>query len=159
MQNFSPLLLLTDAEQKIAIKLLFDRQRYFCSADELNAQHKSPALLKKLAKYKSVKEQILLLAENVLARELGLKKYMVIQIDRASGFSYAMQVTSIDLELSSLTDRWDWRLCGFKCKKDNSVGKLHAYIPIFGETTITRRMLDGTWKILTRRETETVVCA
>ncbi|OGA71495.1 MAG: hypothetical protein A3G81_17230 [Betaproteobacteria bacterium RIFCSPLOWO2_12_FULL_65_14] len=105
------------------------------------------------ASYKEKDRQALLdaskhisaVCELALARELGLKKYMVIEVVRKNGYQEKFQFLEVDLHKDfNNPRRWTWALLGRSLRKDGSLGEKECRVGIW-YATIRRRQLDGRW--------------
>lgn len=150
--NLHPLLLMSKEEIRTAKKLLLGRDKIVLKADN-TWQH--------IAKKDALKKQLNDLAEAVLAREIGLKQFMLIKVECDD-----RPVQSILLERLVLDDGWDWRqdkywgwyLSGGNIRQDGSMGNKTDYCIIGSQPAIiTRRRLDGSWQELKHRTEKTCV--
>lgn len=85
------------------------------------------------------------LAADVLQRELGLERYMVLHVHRHGGFEAKFQV----LQLSVMNnfggnDQWGWMLEGRSLNKNGKLGSKGRGVG-FNIARIERRKLDGSW--------------
>lgn len=85
------------------------------------------------------------LAAEVLLRELGLERYMVLHVHRHGGFEAKFQV----LQLSVTNDfgrkgQWGWMLEGRSLNKNGKLGSKGRGVG-FNIARIERRKLDGSW--------------
>jgi hypothetical protein len=94
------------------------------------------------------------LATAVLARQLGVKKYMVIHARRDDGYEDRFQVLSVSVRLTDTYEgrRWMWNLEGRRLRKDGTLGESPGGMGI-DAGSVHRRMLDGSWVELRPRHT------
>lgn len=131
MDNLHPLLLMNKTEQRLLRKLI--RQ----IDDENKREHASSQLAE--------------LSEAVLEREIGLKKYMVIKVEREDGFT--LQLQALSFSVSHYTGHADsWLISGRNIRKDGKLGKCDIGLS-FRSALVSRRQLDGSWTALTLRKT------
>lgn len=85
----------------------------------------------------------------VLEREIGLKKYMVIRVERDNGFTLQLQALSFSIScFRGYMDGWDVR--GRNIRKDGTLGLRDERL-VFRNARISRRLLDGSWARLELR--------
>lgn len=92
------------------------------------------------------------LSAQVLGRELGLERYMVIRLQRHDGYESRLQVLEFGVRWEREWGRnyWMWDLEGRKPRKDGTLGSLPAFAS-FDRAQISRRRLDGAWESLIRQ--------
>ena len=131
MDELHPLLLMTKTELRLAKKLIKQ------SDDDDKREQASNRLAE--------------LSEVVLGREIGLKKYMVIRVEREDGFTLQLQVLSF---LISYFRGYIgvWNVSGRNIRKDGTLGLRDEGLA-FRNARISRRMLDGSWATLQLRKT------
>lgn len=149
--DFSPLKLMTAVESGKARRLLGKLERHhewvrldaeLPSAERLGYDHFRPAR-------KELDEALNALAANVLSRELGLERYMVIHTIRSDGHETRLQLLSMGFQQDRWAgrSRWMWAFHGRRLRKDGTIGDLGDWACLEAGS-ITRRRLDGTWEKL-----------
>lgn len=145
-QIFPPALLMSREELRRAKRLFQDLNKHHEArridelkprADQTSYEHFRQARI-------AIDTKIDLLAEEVLKRELGLERYMVIHAIRTGGYEVRMQVLSFGIDSAWRGPGWAWILDGRKLRKDHTLGELHEYMYI-DSGIIRRRRLDGEW--------------
>ena len=132
MDNLHPLLLMDKTELRLAKKLI----------KQLDDENKRKQTSDRLAE----------LSEVVLGREIGLKKYMVIRVERDDGFTLQLQVLSFSISyFRGYMDGWD--VIGRNLRKDETLGLRDEWLS-FRSAHISRRLLDGSWTKLALRGAE-----
>lgn len=128
MDNLHPLSLMDKTELRLAKKLI----------KQLDDENK--------------RKQLAELSEGVLGREIGLKKYMVIRVERDDGFTLQLQALSFSISyFRGYMDGWD--VIGRNLRKDETLGLRDEWLS-FRNAHISRRLLDGSWAKLALRRTE-----
>jgi len=145
-QIFPPALLMSREEFRRAKRLLQDLNKHHEARriDELKPRADQTSYEHFRAARKEIDTKIDLLAEEVLKRELGLERYMVIHAIRTGGREVHMQVLSFGIDSAWRVPGWAWILDGRKLRKDHTLGELHEYMYI-DSGIIRRRRLDGEW--------------
>lgn len=134
MDNLHPLLLLNKTEQRLLRKLI----------RQIDDENKREQASNQLAK----------LSEAVLERGIGLKKYMVIKVEREDGFTLQLQALSLSFSVSHYTGYVDsWLISGRNIRKDGTLGQRDECLS-FRSAHVLRRQLDGSWIALTLRKTK-----
>lgn len=146
--NLSPLRMMLPSELVLATKLtrkvarLRERWRSTNSGKDLG-----PGKERALSIDISVAEgELESLVDGVLARQLGLKRYMVVHVQRDGGHEDRFQLLSASVHFGFTYQghRWMWDLEGRRLRKDGSIGERPGGMAI-DAGVITRRMLDGSW--------------
>lgn len=98
------------------------------------------------AKRSEVDEELERLSSAVLARQLGLKKYMVVHVRRDSGYEDKFQLLSTSVRFNGTYRgyRFMWDLEGRQLRKNGTLGHRPGGMSI-DAGSIIRRRLDGTW--------------
>jgi hypothetical protein len=141
MFDVSPSRLMTPAELRTA-RALFRKQR------RLTAGRSKSASIDELER---LQMQLASLAENVLRRDLGLYRYMVIEV-RRSDRSKKLQVLEFDVDLT-LPEQW--RLSGRNVKANGTLGAQRVSAVLW-YGTVFRRELTGEWTPLMPRKRQKV---
>lgn len=129
MDNLHPLLLLDKTELRLAKKLI----------RQIDGGNKREQASSQLAE----------LSVTVLRREIGLKKYMVIRVERDGGFT--LQLQALSLSISTFSGYMDgWNVRGRNIRKDGTLGLRDEGL-VFRNARISRRLLDGSWARLELR--------
>lgn len=130
MDNLHPLLLMDKTELRLAKKLI----------KQLDDENKC----------KQASDRLADLSEVVLGREIGLKKYMVIRVERDDGFTLQLQALSFSISnFRGYMDGWD--VSGRNLRKDETLGLRDEWLA-FRNAHISRRLLDGSWETLALRK-------
>lgn len=131
MDDLHPLLLMNKAELRLVKKLIKQ-------VDDKD-------------KYKQASDQLAELSEAVLKRGIGLKKYMVIRVERDDGFTIKLQALSFSISyFRGYMDCWD--VSGRNIRKDGTLGRCDE-TAFLRSALISRRLLDGSWvKLALRRD-------
>ncbi|MFT3718579.1 hypothetical protein [Pseudorhodoferax sp.] len=146
--DFSPTRLMTSAELGKARRLLnkLDRHRERVQRDDAlpSSERKGYEFYRDARK--AIDREFDALASTVLARELGLERYMVIHTIRSGGHEKLMQLLSMGFQDDrwSRLSRWMWSLHGRRLRKDGTIGDKPDWTCI-GTGLISRRQLDGGW--------------
>lgn len=148
-QIFPPALLMSQEERRRAKQLLRELSKHYEArrVDELKARADQKGYEHFRAARKTIDTNIDSLAAEVLKRELGLERYMVIHAIRTGGHKVHMQVLSFGIDGEWRRPGWAWILCGRKLRKDQTLGELPEYMHI-DSGVIRRRRLDGEWVAL-----------
>lgn len=103
-------------------------------------------------KTNSIQAKIDTLAATVLARALGIERYMVLHLVRDDGYESRFQVLSMGILWGWTYDgvRWMWQFEGRRLRKDGTLGHLPGGMSL-DAGLIERRCLDGAWVALTLR--------
>lgn len=142
--NLSPLSMMLLSESRTATKLIgkVDRLRERWRATNWG-KDLPPAKQRALANsLESAQRDLETLASDVLARQLGLKKYMVVHARREGGYEERFQILAASITVNSYHFVWD--LDGRRVRMDGTLGEKPGGMNI-DAGTITRRLLDGTW--------------
>lgn len=131
MDNFHPLLLMTRTELRLAKKLIKQ-------SDDEDKRKQASARLDELS-------------EVVLGREIGLKKFMVIRIERDDDLTIQLQALSISVSHTH-GYIYGWEIYGRNIRKDGTLGRRDEYA-YFITASISHRLLDGNWTTLPLRKT------
>lgn len=124
MDDLHPMLLMDKTELRLAKKLI--RQ-----IDRGNKREQASS-------------QLADLNAAVLEREIGLKKYMVIRVERDDGLTIQLQALSFSISyLRGYIDGW-WDVSGRNIRKDGTLGLRDEGLA-FRNARISRRLLDGSW--------------
>lgn len=151
--DFSPTTLMASVELGKARRLLSKLERHH---ERVRLDAELPSSKRK--GYESYREErnaidqeLDALASNVLARELGLERYMVIHTIRSDRHERHMQLLSMGFQNDrwSYRSRWMWTLYGRCLRKDETIGDKRDWTCI-DAGVISRRQLDGTWTQLSR---------
>lgn len=135
---------MTPAEARLAFKLLGDIDR--CSIPIEDWLHPTPEAIKKRNKRSRLKLELATLAESVAGRELGIKRYMVVQVTQDDGDFCEMQVLSMSLyRCSQGNSVLAWELSGRNIRKDGTLGLRNDEYAYPADASILRRRLDGSW--------------
>lgn len=131
MDDLHPLLLMNKAELRLAKKLIKQ-------VDDKD-------------KYKQASDQLAKLSEAVLERGIGLKKYMVIRVERGDGLTFQLQALSFSISyFRGYMDGWD--VSGRNIRKDGTLGQRDE-LAFIRNALVSRRLLDGSWvKLALRRD-------
>jgi len=97
---------------------------------------------------KELDEALDALAAEVLSREVGLERYMVIHTIRCDGHEKRMQLLSMGFQQDwGGRSRWMWSFHGRRLRKDHTISDLSDWT-CFGTGSIARRRLEGIWEKL-----------
>lgn len=121
MDDLHPLLLMDKTEQRLLRKLV----------RQIDGGEKREQASNQLADLNAA----------VLEREIGLKKYMVIRVERDDGFTVQLQVLSFSYFIYNMGM---WSVSGRNIRKDGTLGLLNKGLA-FRNARISRRLLDGSW--------------
>lgn len=148
-QRFPPALLMSQEELRRAKQLLRELSKHHEArrVDELKARADQKGYEHFRAARKAIDTKIDSLAAEVLKRELGLERYMVIHAIRTGGYEVRMQVLSFGIDREWRGPGWAWILDGRKLRKDHTLGELRECI-YMDSGVIRRRRLDGAWVAL-----------
>ncbi|MDI1339348.1 hypothetical protein [Polaromonas sp.] len=143
---FLPELMMSPAELKAAKRCLL----------ALSRQHAKRELIAALPKQSQDKTEALnslrenlwteldVLACTVLAREAGVLRYMVLQVNREGGYNVTLQVLNFGLMRDFAFNQWAWKFEGRNVRQDGTLGKNNESTA-FNIATISQRKLDGSW--------------
>jgi hypothetical protein len=153
MYLLSPKQLMWEREYAQAVRLLNERDRSLPTLSELFAEltsRKSATLKdkKRRERFDAINRRLEALAEAVLLRELGLKKYMVITLAEVDGGEKRFQAKRFTI-FKGFGNRGGlvWELAGRGLLKNDSLGaKIVGTCFVAGK--ISRRKLNGKWEIL-----------
>lgn len=123
MDNLHPLLLMDKTEERLLRKL-------FRQIDGGNKREQASS-------------QLADLSAAALEREIGLKKYMVIRVERDDGLTLQLQALSFSITCFR-GYMGGWSVRGRIIRKDGSLGLLDKGLA-FRHASISRRLLDGSW--------------
>jgi hypothetical protein len=96
-----------------------------------------------------IEEEIEALALDVLEREVGLEKFMVVKLHDERG-TFSLQVLSVGLSTWNPASPL-WQLSGRGIRKDGTLGATEESVGL-DVARIERRKLDGTWELLIPRK-------
>lgn len=146
--DFSPVRLMASGEFAKAKRLLSKLERHH---ERVRRDAELPSSERKGYEFhrderKAIDDELDALAAKVLARELGLERYMVIHTVRTDGHEKHMQLLSMGFQDDrwNRRSRWMWSLHGRRLRKDGTIGDRPDWTCI-GTGVISRRQLDGTW--------------
>lgn len=152
--DLSPIRLMKPAELRQAKSLLRKLSRHHervrADAEKPKAEQKGYEALR--AVRTQLYAEVDRLSAQVLGRELGLERYMVIHLQRHDGYESRLQVLEFGVRWEWEWGRndWMWDLAGRKPRKDGTLGSLPSSVG-FDRAKIIRRRLDGTWESLIRQ--------
>jgi hypothetical protein len=153
MYLLSPKQLMWEREYAQAVRLLNERDRIVPTLSGLFAEllsRKSTTLKDQEGRerFDAINRRLEALAEAVLLRELGLKKYMVIKLTAVDGGEQRFQAKRFTI-CKGFGNRGElvWELAGRGLLKNDSLGsKIVGTCFVAGK--ISRRKLNGKWEIL-----------
>jgi len=132
MDDLHPMLLMDKTELRLAKKLI----------RQIDRGNKREQALGQLADLNAA----------VLEREIGLKKYMVIRVERDDGFTIQLQALSFSISYFSGYIDGCWDVSGRNIRKDGTLGLRDEGLTL-RNARISRRLLDGSWvKLGLRRD-------
>lgn len=148
----SPALLMSAVEMQRAKRLLAELKRHHEARqlDDLRPRAAQKGFEHFRAVGQAIYKKMDLLAAEVLQRELGLERYMVIHVIREGGYQIRMQILEFgfdDGRYGGRQSRWMWKLEGRKLRKDDTLGELRDGMCL-GIGVILRRKLNGVWESL-----------
>jgi len=148
MYNLHPFFLMTKTEYKSAKQLLASILRNEIPWEDRVKANENKAIKRKLEKIEALNKEVTLLSELVLGRELGLRRFMVVDVLRHDQYRTQLLVRDFSLEAEYKDSAPHlWCLSGRKLKKDGRLGVVGADA-YFNCASITRRHLDGRWTSL-----------
>lgn len=152
--DLSPVSLMQPVELRLAKRLL---KKLVQHHEEVRADAQKPRSEQKgYEAFRAVRKQLDAevdrLSAQVLGRELGLERYMVIHLRRHDGYESRLQVLEFGVRWEREWGRndWMWDLAGRKPRKDGTLGSLPSSVG-FDRAQIIRRRLDGAWESLIRQ--------
>jgi hypothetical protein len=142
--SIAPRELLTTGEQRSIAALLEERKKLSEQWRSSSREEDREAILR-------VDEEITGVAELALDREIGLKKYMVIDVLCKDDHQAKLQFLQLNI-LEGFQDphAWTWMISGRNLRKDGALGEKEGHIRL-RDARIKRRKLDGSWEILRRK--------
>lgn len=146
--NLSPVRMMQEAELRQAMRLLRSlegRDRKWWAAMQSGSPASVVTALRE--KRQEVEDQLQVLAGAIIDRQLGVRKYMVLELVRDDGHQDRFQVLAVTLRFHSTYSArllWLWNLQGRSLRKDGSLGSRPGGMSLEAGT-IRRRRLDGTW--------------
>lgn len=149
--SYYPDLLMSSSEKREArkhLRALARLHRDWSEADPRPASNEWEAFREKMDR---IHEALGRIAESVLEREVGLQRYMVVDVQRSETYRRQLQILSFNLMDRFARTEWAWELSGRNVRKDGTLGK-NSESMTFNVARILRRRLDGTWERLSPRE-------
>lgn len=152
--DLSPIRLMQPVELRLAKRLLKKLAQHHeaVRADAQNPRSEQKGYEAIRAVRRQLDAEVDRLSAQVLGRELGLERYMVIHLQRHDGYESRIQVLEFGVRWEREWGRnyWMWDLEGRKPRKDGTLGSLPARAS-FDRAQISRRRLDGAWESLVRQ--------
>lgn len=147
--NLCPELMMTAAERKQAKRCLRALQTFYVAIGIYDSLPPEPVnrAERLRAQKRKIDAELEALAATVLGREVGLEKFMVIDLKRSDTYQVKFQVLNFGLMGDFGTGDWGRQLSGRNVRKNGTLGKNREGAG-FRTAAIKRRMLDGSWVTL-----------
>lgn len=150
--DLSPAKLMRPDDKKPASRLLRELEK---RRERRRADEAKPARERKVgyedfrAGCEAINKKLEALAFEVLGRELGLQRYMVVRVDDGLNAD-TLQAIEVGLICPFDSEGMHWKIVGRGMRKDGKLGSNWTHTS-FTRARIERRRLDGTWELLAPR--------